>query len=275
MLPLHLLKKFWPTRYVRLYVASTLDGLLAADTDRVKLIKQAFRNLAVGGEKIPEQLFQTFGLFLRRTRQSPQAAARIASGNFADGYAMVLAMLQRQFRWCLVDLFRGRIAACHTHLRQQAESVGLVALFLEDSTICERWFRLRHSSEGIRFFRESNKPLMKKLRDLGLVEIYDRGSHEGVHVRSIQLLRSYHFPAEEATGGQRRTLLVTDADLDLPDLRRFCRDASIILAAQVKVLDALGRLFPDSSNDDLNEAITSLRQNVERFTEAATRQDTL
>jgi hypothetical protein len=262
---LSLLKHLLPRRYVRLHVASSLDGMLSADADRIRIVQRALRHRACGAESLPEGLFQAFGLFLRLQRRTTQAAASIKAGSFSDGYAVVLLMIQRNLRWCLGDLVKGKVTSCYTALRQQAESVGLVALFLKDPALFERWLNLKTSQDGGRFFRETQKNLKRVLEELSLWEVYDRGSYEGVHVRSIQMFRSYFMldPSESS-----RTMLVTDSDLDLDSLDRFCRDAAHVMSAEVLLFKALGKIFPEAGALGWTDEVHRLAKRVQGLRDA-------
>lgn len=105
----------------------------------------------------------------------------------------------------------------------------MIALFRDTPELGRRWLGLRTSIEGRAFFKDTQNSLIAKLKQLGIADIYDHGSHEGVHVRGVQLLRSQYIVED----GSERVLLAFDSDMDFPGLDRFSQDATLVLSAEV------------------------------------------
>lgn len=91
---------------------------------------------------------------------------------------------QRYWSFGSLELFRLRQTAALGYLRLEAESMALVALFLADDDLADRWSQLRTREEGQKFFRESQQRVKEVLKKYDLDKIYDIASgsaqHDGV-----------------------------------------------------------------------------------------------
>ncbi len=75
---------------------------------------------------------------------------------------MVVLTCQRYWAWGAAELFRLRITSAQGYLRLEAESLALVALFLRDDALADRWSHIFTSHEGQSFFRDT-QPQVKEI----------------------------------------------------------------------------------------------------------------
>jgi hypothetical protein len=158
--------------------------------------------------------------------------------------ALVAQICARQFKWGATDLLRGRSTAVLGYGRLQAESVGLVHLFLQQPAAAQEWFAATSHDLGKAFYRKHQTKLVDLMRDHpGLEQAYKRGSGEALHVRVWVILRGHEIKPSTMPGIERFT--VGGNDIRAKDPFPFLETAGWFFGLQAAVVNGLRKGFPE------------------------------
>jgi len=155
---------------------------------------------------------------------------------------IVFLLLQRHFMWAATDLLRARITAAFGYGRQQAESLALLFLMRDDSSIAKRWLKIVSDSEGIQFYRKFQDRIRTEIDRLDLSGVYEEGSGASLHVRFKSAFRGLSFEG----GPDEIRLFYQEVREDDPF--SYFLEVLSFLGIQVRVFQALGDAFPEVSD---------------------------
>jgi hypothetical protein len=97
----------------------------------------------------------------------------------------------------IADLLRMRLTAPLGYIRLQCESIALLKLMSENSSIMQQWVNIQTDKEGRAFFQKYQKRVMTILGTYNLSNIYDQTSGSALHSRFIGVARGYKFTRYE------------------------------------------------------------------------------
>jgi hypothetical protein len=148
---------------------------------------------------------------------------------------------QRFWTWGAAEHFRMRPTAALGYLRLEAEALGLIALFLKDSSLGYRWLHPMTTADGKKFFHDTQPAVKKEMATFDVAKVYDMASSSAQHVRMAGLIRSL---AEE--GG---AVSLPDQEFNPEDPYSFHLALAHFHRIQVRILLALGKILPEMPSE--------------------------
>jgi len=155
---------------------------------------------------------------------------------------IIVLTCQRYWAWGAAELFRLRITSAQGYLRLEAESLALVALFLQDDALADRWSHIFARQEGQRFFRDTQSQVKEILRRFDLNNTYDLASGSSQHARMAGMVRSLI-----SSGGELR---LPDQDFNKDDPYSFHLAVAHFHRIQTRILPGLAAVLPGVRDDE-------------------------
>ena len=97
----------------------------------------------------------------------------------------------------VADLLRMRLTVPLGYVRLQCESIALLKLMSENSSIAQQWVNIQTDKDGRDFFKKHQKRVMAILETYNLSEAYNQTSGSALHSRFIGLARGYKSTRHE------------------------------------------------------------------------------
>jgi hypothetical protein len=185
-----------------------IDSLLAADEKNAREMQKLFASYQGLPELLNEAsiLYTTcsraFGQTLshemnRLPRDTPPDKVVIAELLAKRHRAFLFTRIGVLYATAVADLLRIRLTAPLEYLRLQCESIALLKLMSENSSVIEQWVNIQTDKEGRAFFRKHQERVMAILSTYNLSDIYDQTSGSALHSRFIGVARGYKFTRYE------------------------------------------------------------------------------
>jgi hypothetical protein len=179
-----------------------IDGLLKADETNVREIQKLFAGYQGLSELLNEasilyatcsRVFgQTLSYELNNLPHDTPPDSPVVAKVLANRYrALLFARIGGLYATAVADLLRMRLTAPLGYLRLQCESIALLKLMSENSSVTKQWANLQTDKEGKAFFQKYQKRVMAILSNYNLSDIYDQASGSALHSRFIGLARGY------------------------------------------------------------------------------------
>jgi hypothetical protein len=229
-------------------------ALFSSDEQQVSISRQLLASIDPWLARVPAATSDLFGNLIWFLNQSgkPSKAREIAS--------IAVLLCHRCYRWGASDLLRGRITATLGYARQEAEATGLVQLFLQQPDTALEWFSAVDEARGRTFYNKHQRTLKQIMTEQGVVDLYERGSAEALHVRMVPALRGHRLVTQPGTGP---VLYVLDAELREADPRDFIDVAFWFLLRQADVLYCLAKGFPEMGDQRWKQLLAEHTRRVE------------
>lgn len=185
-----------------------IDSLLATAEANVREMRKLF----AGYQGLPELLNTASVLYTTCSRAMGQALSHEVNGLPRDTspdspiVAEVLVKWQRGLLFARVgvlyatavaDLLRMRLTAPLGYVRLQCESIALLKLMSQNSSIAQQWVNIQTEKDGRAFFKKHQKCVMAILSTYNLSEAYNQTSGSALHSRFIGLARGYKSTRHE------------------------------------------------------------------------------
>ena len=186
-----------------------IDGLLEADEKNVREMHKLFADY----QGLPELLNEVSVLYTTCNRAFGQTLTHEINSLPDDipfdspVVAEVLAKRQRGLLFtrigvlygtAIADLLRMRLTAPLGYIRLQCESIALIKLMSENSSIAQQWVNIQTEKDGKDFFNEYHrKRVMPILITYNLSDVYNQTSGSALHSRFIGLARGYKYTRHE------------------------------------------------------------------------------
>ena len=97
----------------------------------------------------------------------------------------------------VADLLRMRLTAPLGYVRLQCESIALLKLMSEDSSIVQQWVNIQTDKDGTAFYKKYQPRVMSILSTYNLSDAYNQASGSALHSRFSELARGYKFIRSE------------------------------------------------------------------------------
>ena len=181
-----------------------IEGLLGADEKNVRQMQRLFASY----KGLPELLNEASVLYTTCSRAFGQTLGHeinslprgtppdkhIIAGLLAKRHcALLFTRIGVLYATAVADLLRMRLTAPLGYLRLQCESIALLKLMSENSSVIEQWVNIQTDKEGRAFFRKHQERVMAILNTYNLSDIYDQTSGSTLHSRFIGVARGYKF----------------------------------------------------------------------------------
>lgn len=154
----------------------------------------------------------------------------------------VLLLLYRYYRWGIADLIRMRVTPVAGYARLQAEAVALLWLFNDTPGLASDWLHTALSEGGgVRFYRETQRDLVRLMERDRLLSFYERGSGSFQHVRMASAVPGLRIGEE---GTQLR-----DQEVDLDDIGSYVRRSLWFMSAQVPIFASVSRVLAGTCDE--------------------------
>jgi hypothetical protein len=179
-----------------------IDRLLAADEKNIREMQKLFAGYQGLSELLNEAsvLYTTcsraFGQTLiheinslpRDTPPDSPVEAEVVVKQFR---ALLFARIGVLYATAVADLLRMRLTAPLGYLRLQCESIALLKLMSENSSITQQWVSIQTDKDGKAFFQKYQSSVMAILSTYNLSDIYNDTSGSALHSRLSGLARGY------------------------------------------------------------------------------------
>ena len=260
-----------------------IDSLLEADEKNVREMQKLFADY----QGLPELLNEAVVLYKTCNRAFGQALSQEVSSLPHDlpldkGLIVAEFMAKHQrgllftrigvlYGTAVADLLRMRLTAPLGYVRLQCESIALLKLMSEDSSIVQQWVNIQTDKDGTAFYRKYQKRVMEILRTYNLSDTYNQTSGSALHSRFIGLAQGYKSARYEdgLRVIQEHRINVQEFDPESPH-RFMMRVIFIVLRVQALILASLKDAIPEISDKLLLETrIPQFIERVNRFLELA------
>jgi len=161
---------------------------------------------------------------------------------------------QRYWSYGATELVRLRHTATLGYLRLEAESMALVALFLQDDALAHRWASITKENAH-QFFRDTQPRVKAVLKQFDLNNTYDIASGSSQHVRMAGLVRSMM----SSKPGQ---LSLPDQEFNIDDPYSFHLGIAHFHRIQSRIFSALGSAIPDARTAEWVEQEAAFANNA-------------
>jgi hypothetical protein len=172
----------------------------------------------------------------------PDAEAKDAleRANSVIARSYLLLRLGRDFFFGLTDLLRLRLTSMHGYVRIQAETTAILALCGAEPPMATNWLNMDTLEEGRTFYRKYQSRITAKLRELGLYEHFEKGSHMALHSRVLGVASGIIAGKKNARRGEIRLLYQEEDDAVIIFLWFY-----VYLRAHQDILHALPKALPE------------------------------
>jgi hypothetical protein len=179
-----------------------IDSLLAADEANVR----EMQNLFTSYQGLPELLNTASVLYKTCNHALGQALSHEINGLphdlpldspiVAEAQAkyqrgLLFARVGVLYATAVADLLRMRLTAPLGYVRLQCESIALLKMMSENSSIAQQWVNIQTDKDGKAFFKKHQKRVMAILSTYNLSDTYDQTSGSALHSRFIGVARGY------------------------------------------------------------------------------------
>lgn len=228
-------------------------GASSFDQEQGEVLKGAAQNLGINLRELN-----------RRIQSEPDSPivnnARIADRQLrarqSQKFAFQLAW--RAYRWAATDLRRFRVSAVYGFQRQQAEAIGLIAIFRDEPEIAIRWFLPTLNTR--RLFSQIQPKVKARLDDFDLRWAYDHGSAASMHSTFASGAAGTRLSAE---GEHHLTVKILDDEVNEADPYLFHLAAGGCLRTQQRVFKAVTAICPDIVTQVLSAEVEAFASAVE------------
>lgn len=210
---------------------------------------------------------QTMGLSLRelagRVTAEPDnaglndAKAAISHLNSRQAQRFVFQLAWRSFRWAATDLRRFRLTTVYGFQRQQAEAVGLMAVFRDEPEVATQW--LLPTLKKRRLFSQLQPKVKVHLDSFQLRWAYDHGSAASMHATFASGAGATKF---SASSEHHLTVEILDDEVDDADPYMFHLAVGSCLRTQERTLKAVMVICPDIVTPPLSKMVETFAEAV-------------
>lgn len=177
----------------------------------------------------------------------------------------LLLMVQRYFRYAVIELTSLRVTPAFGYLRLEAECVGLIHLVQRTPHLGGIWFTL-DAKAGKRFYKDTQGRLKRFLESVPELDAaYELGSGEALHARLASAGRSLMFIGKSPNGKPLTVLAGHEANL--ADLRGYFDGLLRVLEYQPAVWVGLVDGFRDLDLSSVMPMIEDFRARIRRLRE--------
>ena len=258
---------------------SRLEQMMRSDEENVSNVRRCFRDFHPDLEYLLDHIADLFGMFsdclgtilhgkelrtierlaaergktiqdfmaiIDSTDQGPAVIeARAAKFTYLAKEIRILLFLacKRQFMWGAAEILKFKVTPAMGYLRQEAESVGLLHLFLKDPRLAIEWSQIFTPEDGKKFFSSTQPKLKKVLAYFELLNAYDFGSATALHTRLVSLVRG--TPVIDRAERRQPRYSVPYQEIEPEKPFRFLLSSLHWTRSQERTLIALGRAFPE------------------------------
>lgn len=260
-----------------------IDSLLEADEKNVREMQKLFADY----QGLPELLNEAVVLYKTCNRVFGQALSQEVSGLPHDlplDKSLIVAEFTAKhqrgllftrigvlYGTAVADLLRMRLTAPLGYVRLQCESIALLKLMSEDSSIVQQWVNIQTDKDGTAFYQKYQRRVMEILRTYNLSDTYNQTSGSALHSRFIGLAQGYKSARYEDGLRiiQEHRINVQEFDPENPH-RFMIRAIFIVLRVQALILASLKDAIPEINDKLLLETrIPQFLERVNRFLELA------
>jgi hypothetical protein len=260
-----------------------IESLLEADEKNVREMQKVFADYG----ELPQLLNEAMVLYTTCNRALGQALSQEASALPhdlpPDKSAIVAEFTAKHQRGLLftrvgvlygtavADLLRMRLTAPLGYVRLQCESIALLKLMAEDSSIIQQWVNIQTDKEGAAFYKKYQKRVMDILQKYNLSDAYNQASGAALHSRFIGVAQGYKSARREdgLRITQEHRINVQEFDPENPH-RFMLRVIFTVLRVQALILANLKDALPEINDKLLLETrIPQFIERLNRFLELA------
>jgi hypothetical protein len=185
-----------------------IDRLLETDEKNVREMHRCFAGYQGLSELLNEAsvlyatccraLGQTVNHELNSLPRDIRPDDSVVKALLADRYrALLFARIGVFYSAAVADLLRMRLTVPLGYLRLQCESIALLKLMSEDSSVTQQWVSIQTDKDGRTFFQRHQARIKDILRAYDLSDIYEHASSAALHSRFIGLAQGYKFARRE------------------------------------------------------------------------------
>lgn len=166
---------------------------------------------------------------------------------------LLLLFLGRSFLFAVLDLMRLRLTASTIHLRNLAETIGLLAVMRDDPGVAETWTSIQNDDDGKRFHRRYNQRITTEAEAFNLRGAHEFGSESAAHVRWASVAPGVRYGESEQRGRRFQEMKLAHQEGD-PDRPQFVLlQVLYLLRTQERVFRALIDVLPEANDPVLIE----------------------
>lgn len=246
-----------------------IDSLLVADEANVHSMREVFTGYS---QELPELLNTASVLYNTCCRAFGQTVSDEIGGLVDDSAdektkanlqrGLLLARIGVLYSTAVTDFLRMRLTIPLACVRLQCESLALIKLMLENSSVAQQWMNIHTDEDGRVFFRQYQEGLKSILRSYFLAEVYDQTSGEALHSRFIGLARGYRTTNHNDGYRATQTHLITAQEFDAQEPDYFMVQVFHVLRVQAQIFASLKDAAPEINDPILLE--TRLPQFIPR-----------
>jgi hypothetical protein len=186
-----------------------IESLLEADEKNVREMQKVFADYG----ELPQLLNEAMILYTTCNRAFGQALSQeisslpcdlpldkspiVAEFTAKHQRGLLFSRIGVLYGAAVADLVRMRLTAPLGYVRLQCESIALLKIMSEDSSIVQQWVNIQTDKDGTAFYKKYQPRVINILKNYNLADAYNQASGAALHSRFIGVAQGYKSARRE------------------------------------------------------------------------------